>query len=1109
MKRGPSSSHRRSRGVSDAPAPEQPDRPEGAAPVGGEPVGPAFVGRHGEVERLHEAFVGVAGARPRSAVGRPVATPVVFVAAEAGGGKTALVSHFLSEVQAGDEPVIVATGHCDAHTGMSDPYLPFREILATVTGTLRAAAGAEGSAKQPTSRARRLQQYSFEVAAEIGPELMMLLVAGVPGLGIGLGAGRAVARRAGWLEKLGSGRKQAPPPGSASFAAGATDVSFDDERVFEQFTRFLTTVAAEAPLVLVLDDLHWADAPSIGLLFHLARHLDRSRVLIVGAYRPDEVAIGRGGDRHPLDKALAELKRIHGEIVIDLDRATRSEGRQFVDAFVDSEPNRLGSSFRDLLYARTGGHALFTVELLRHMQERGDLVTDDNGDWVEHPSLNWAALPARVEGVIEERISRLNQGLRQLLQVASAEGSDFTGQIVARVEDLPERAVLRDLAQEIAKRHRLVTESGDIKVKGQVLARFEFRHALFQQYLYAELGTGERRQLHSEIARVLEELYGDHCTEIAVKLARHHCEADQEAKAVPYLLHAGDQARSLYALQEAIDAYRRALAIMKEHHDIAGAARTLMKLGLTYHNAFDFDKSRQAYDEGFDFWQRAGDVQHGHLPPSPHPLRLDWPEPETLDPAMCAEMWSGGVIDQLFCGLLEVSPEMNVIPDAASRWEVTDGGRRYRFHLRSDRLWTDGTRLTAHDFEFAWKRVLDPATVSPVASLLYAIRGARAFHEGTGDRDLVGVRAADDETLDVELEHPAAYFPHLIAFTVARAVPRHVVAANGPAWTTASCIATCGAFKFGHWEPGDVMVLTADDHFRGTKVGNIHSIELRLGDPESLTDDYDSNGLDVLALRRLPEHVRWRVRQQHATDLLSIPWMATHFVAFNDRRTPFSDYRVRQALAHAIDQSTLADIVMHGDAFPAMGGLLPLGMPGHAPGIALGFDPDRARQLLADAGYAGGTGFPPVQALSFGAVTTPREFVGHQWRQILGIDVSWKDSTSPIWDPTRQPDVFVCAWAADFPDPDNFLGLYLERFRPTAVDDPFRQQLERARRATDASKRVQSYGLADRVLVEEALCIPLIYDRLQLLVRPWVKKFPTSAQNWWFWKDAVIEAHQT
>jgi ABC-type oligopeptide transport system substrate-binding subunit len=183
-------------------------------------------------------------------------------------------------------------------------------------------------------------------------------------------------------------------------------------------------------------------------------------------------------------------------------------------------------------------------------------------------------------------------------------------------------------------------------------------------------------------------------------------------------------------------------------------------------------------------------------------------------------------------------------------------------------------------------------------------------------------------------------------------------------------------------------------------------------------------------------------------------------------------------------------------------------MPGHAAGAALSFDPDRARAQLVDAGYGGGQGFPPVRALTFGTVATSSEFLRRQWRDILGIDVIWQKTTVPVWEPADQPHVFMCAWAADFPDPDNFLGLYLERFRHAGPHDKFRQALESARSVTDAAQRVEFYALADRILVGEAFCLPVVYDRLQLLVRPWVTKFPTSAQSWWFWKDAIVEAHQ-
>ena len=181
----------------------------------------------------------------------------------------------------------------------------------------------------------------------------------------------------------------------------------EQKALFEQYTRVLAEIAGHNPLLVMLDDLQWADTASINLLFHLGRHLGGNRILVVGAYRAEEIALGRGGERHPLESVLNEFKRSYGDTEIDLSQDPEGEARQFVGAILDSEPNRLGEGFREALFEHTDGHPLFTIELLRDLQERGDLVQDGDGRWVEDPCLDWSVLPARVEGVIEERIGRL------------------------------------------------------------------------------------------------------------------------------------------------------------------------------------------------------------------------------------------------------------------------------------------------------------------------------------------------------------------------------------------------------------------------------------------------------------------------------------------------------------------------------------------------------------------------------------------------------------------------------------------------------------------------------------------------------------------------------
>lgn len=282
--------------------------------------------------------------------------------------------------------------------------------------------------------------------------------------------------------------------------------------------------------------------------------------MIVGAFRPDEVALGRSGERHPLEPVLNEFKREFGDFELAVGKA---ESREFVDAFLDAEPNRLGTSFRDTLYKQTKGHPLFTVELLRDMQEGGVLVRDKEDKWVEGAELNWDALPARVDAVIEGRIGRLTEKLRELLTLASVEGEEFTAEVMARLQETEVQKLIRVLSSELDKQHHLVSAKGIRQIDRQRLSLYIFQHILFQRYLYNSLDEVERSHLHEEVGTALETLYGDHSEEIAVQLARHFQEAGLVVKAVDYLQQAGNKAVKLSANEEAISHFSKGLELLK------------------------------------------------------------------------------------------------------------------------------------------------------------------------------------------------------------------------------------------------------------------------------------------------------------------------------------------------------------------------------------------------------------------------------------------------------------------------------------------------------------------------------------------------------------------
>jgi len=505
---------------------------------------PVFVGREAELHQL-KTFL------DNATFGK---AQVVFIAGEAGAGKSSLVTEFIRRLEEADPKLIASIGECNAQTGFADPYLPFRQVLTMLTtGSEEKKTSKEIDEKKKLDRWKDFVQVSTRTLIMLGPDLVGIFVPGAQIVGkIGMAIGLSSNLSTKLAEKIGKKSDKDSPK---------IDPALDQEKIFEQYAAVLKVLSKERTLILVLDDLQWADSGSINLLFHLARQLKDSRLLLLGTYRPDDVALGRDSGRHPLESILNELKRYNGDIVIDLSQTEAREGRLFVDALVDSEPNHLDHSFREELFAHTGGQPLFTVELLRNLREQGHLVKDAQGSWIQGIRLDWGTLPARLEGVIGERVARLPADLHETLTIASVIGQEFAAQVVGRVQKVDERELVRNLSRELDRRYLLVVEQGEIKIGKQYLSQYRFAHFLLQQYLYDELSAGERRIFHGEIAETLETLYAGQADEIALPLA-HHFEAGGNAeKAIAYLLVAGDSAFRVYAYNEAIAAYTRALEL--------------------------------------------------------------------------------------------------------------------------------------------------------------------------------------------------------------------------------------------------------------------------------------------------------------------------------------------------------------------------------------------------------------------------------------------------------------------------------------------------------------------------------------------------------------------
>jgi DNA-binding SARP family transcriptional activator/predicted negative regulator of RcsB-dependent stress response len=529
--------------------------PVSTIPMGG--LRPRFVGRQPELDKLN-------GFLEKTLAGQG---QVALVTGSAGSGKTALVAEFVQRALLAHAGLIPVSGGCNIYTGIGDPYQPFQEILGLLTGDMTAKRSGWSISPQHTRRILALLPAAIQALVEFGPDLIDRVISG-PALidraqTIPHGGGALAAQIKALLEK----RKMS-----------VGDARLKQIDLFEQITRVMQALAQRHPLILVIDDLQWADSGSISLLYHLSQHLVGSRVLIVGAFRPEDLALGRDGGRHPLEPALSEIQRNLGAIQVNLDQ---SDGLEFVEAYLDSEPNRLGPEFCQTLLHHTSGHPLFTIELLRSLQEGGDLLRDETGRWTEGKHLSWDKLPARAEAVVAERMGRLPLDLRQALEVASVEGEEFTAEVAAEVLSTDEGYLVRQLSEQLDRMHHLVAATQSRRLDGQRISRYRFQNHLFQTYLYDSLDEVERAYFHERVGLALEKYYQERAEEInaiSAQLARHFQRAGDPLKAIQYLRICGKRAEQLSASHEAIAFFGNALALCPEIPDELVRAQTELDL---------------------------------------------------------------------------------------------------------------------------------------------------------------------------------------------------------------------------------------------------------------------------------------------------------------------------------------------------------------------------------------------------------------------------------------------------------------------------------------------------------------------------------------------------
>jgi oligopeptide transport system substrate-binding protein len=487
-------------------------------------------------------------------------------------------------------------------------------------------------------------------------------------------------------------------------------------------------------------------------------------------------------------------------------------------------------------------------------------------------------------------------------------------------------------------------------------------------------------------------------------------------------------------------------------------------------------------------------------------------EPLTLDPHKASGTWENNVIGDMFIGLFTDDANAAPIPGMAESWTVSEDGLTWTFVLR-EAVWSDGVPVTAGDFEYAFQRILNPATLAQYSSLLYPIENAEAVNSGEMPLDAVGVEALDDRTLEIRLENPAPYLPGLLTHYTTFPVPRHVVEQYGDQWIQPEHIAVNGPYELVQWSTNNFVHVQRnplfydnenvciDEVFYYPTVDATAGVRRVQNGELHLNNEFPGQHIDRLR-REMPEYVRVH------------PYMGTVYFSMNNDYGPFSDARVRNALGMAVNREFLAEEIYR-DGRSAAYSLVPPDVANYAGGVQAEWADwpmeqrrERARELLMEAGYG------PDNPLEFeyshrSTGDNPRiaPVVQQDWDSIADwVDVSIVQIETQIhYENLRSADYEVGdgGWIADYNDPYNFLFLAEERsipmnysrYRNAEYDD----LLTRANQELDMEIRASMMAEAEQMMIDDMPIIPVVFYVNRAVVSPEVTG----------WEDNIVHIHRT
>ena len=500
------------------------------------------------------------------------------------------------------------------------------------------------------------------------------------------------------------------------------------------------------------------------------------------------------------------------------------------------------------------------------------------------------------------------------------------------------------------------------------------------------------------------------------------------------------------------------------------------------------------------------------------------PDPETIDPALNSAIDGANMIIHLFEPLLNFDKDNNIIGGMAETWEVSDDGLTYTFHLRDGLKWSDGTPLTANDFVYTFKRVADPLTAAPYGyDLLCMVKG---YDEASnGNVDALGVSAPDDQTFGVELSYPCVYFDKICAFATMSPVQQATIDANGEAWAVDPSTYVCnGPMKIKEWVPGSHILMEKNENYWNADAVTADTIKFVL--MEDVNAAYSAyNSGEVMMIKDVPTEEVPNLRDNPEFNV--DPILGTYYISLNLNREYLQDVRVRQALSLALDRAYIADTIMQG-TYSAAKNFVGPGVSDVEPGSSFAdvtleqygeffhtddFEGDlaKAKELMAEAGYPNGEGFPAIEYMTndVGYHKPLAEYLQSAWGE-LGINMDIKIVEWASFTPTRRNgdyDIARNGWVYDYDDPSNMLNLFETENgnNDGKYSNPeYDALIDQARTTADKTEHYALLHEAEQMLLNDMAMIPIAYQNDFWLQKPELQGTWHSPYGYWYFMYGYI-----